>query len=173
MITRRHLVFTGLLLATEAPLARAEPTTADDPVAIMNAIYVRVAKGKGDGGGAFVWADKAGKAKYLSKSLAALWVRADARTKGNFVGPIDFDPVTNSQDADVKSFKVETEKLDAGKALITVTLTGHTPRKYRADDAIHYAFVRDGSSWRIDDIKGTVDAKPWSVRGLLNFALKA
>ena len=69
MISRRCLVLTGLLIATAAPLARAEPVTSDDPVAIITAIYTRAAKGKGDGGGAFVIENKAAKAKYLSKSL--------------------------------------------------------------------------------------------------------
>jgi hypothetical protein len=94
MITRRNLILTSLLVATEAPLARAEPAATDDPVAILNAIYARVAKGKGDGGGGFVIENKAAKAKYLSKSLIALWAKADAHTPKGDVGPVDFDPVT-------------------------------------------------------------------------------
>jgi hypothetical protein len=80
MITRRSLVLTSLLIATDAPLSRAEPVTSDDPVAIVTAIYTRVAKGKGDGGGGFVIENKAAKAKYLSKALIALWAKADAHT---------------------------------------------------------------------------------------------
>ena len=62
MITRRSLVLTSLLVAIEAPLARTEPASPDDPVAIINAIYARAAKGKGDGG-AFVIENKQAKAK--------------------------------------------------------------------------------------------------------------
>src|SRR6201999_4191436 len=109
MITRRTLVLTALMLATEAPLARAEPAIPDDPTAILNAIYTRVAKGKGDSGGGFVTDSKAAKAKYLSKSLIALWAKADAHTQKGDIGPIEFDPVTNSQDPDVTSFKVVTD----------------------------------------------------------------
>ena len=172
MITRRHLVLTSILIATEAPLARAEPASTDDPVAIVNAIYTRAAKGKGDGGGAFIIENKAAKAKYLSRSLIALWARADAHTPKGDVGPIDFDPVTNSQEPDVKSFKVEAEKLDSGKALIAVTLTGHTPRTKPADATIRYDFVREGANWKIDDIKGASDGQPWSIRTMLNESLK-
>src|SRR5215469_6215954 len=173
MITRRTLVLTSILLATEAPLARAEPATADDPVAIVNAIYIRAAKGKGDGGGGFVTENKAAKAKYLSKSLIALWAKADAHTPKGDVGPVDFDPVTNSQEPDVKSFKVETEKLDASSALISVTITGrNTPPRKPADRVIHYAFVREANGWRIDDIKGSSDGEPWSIRAMLNDSLK-
>jgi hypothetical protein len=72
MITRRSLVLTSLLIATDAPLSRAEPATSDDPVAIVTAIYTRAAKGQGNSGGSFVIDSKAAKAKYLSKALIAL-----------------------------------------------------------------------------------------------------
>src|ERR1019366_9224391 len=128
MITRRALAMTGVigLLATAASRpALTAPSSANDPLAIVNAIYARAAKGKGDGGGGFVIESKAAKAKYLSKSLVALWAKADAHTPKGDVGPVDFDPVTNSQESDVKSFKVEAEKLDADKAVIAVTIAGH------------------------------------------------
>ena len=88
------------------PCRARRALAADDPAGILTAIYTRAAKGKGDGGGAFVIEDKAAKAKYLSKSLVALWAKADAHTPKGDGGPIGFDPVTNSQDPDVKSFKV-------------------------------------------------------------------
>src|SRR6516165_98780 len=107
MLTRRAL-FLSTLFATFSA-ARAEPPAANDPVAIVTAIYTRAAKGKGDSGGGFVYENKAAKAKYLSKALIALWAKADAHTQKGDVGPIDFDPVTNSQDPDVKSFTQTTE----------------------------------------------------------------
>src|SRR5215472_4247599 len=139
MITRRTLVLTSLLVATDTPLSRAEPATSDDPVAIVTAIYTRAAKGKGDGGGGFVIENKAAKAKYLSKALIALWAKAYAHTPKGDVGPIDFDPVTNSQDSDIKSFKVDAEQIEAAKALIAVTITGHNkPARKPADQVIRY-----------------------------------
>src|SRR5258707_674957 len=56
MIARRALILlaaAGLLLLAGAvsPDARAAPPVGDDPLAIINAIYVRAAKGKGDGEG--------------------------------------------------------------------------------------------------------------------------
>src|SRR6202163_2011606 len=140
MITRRKFTLTGtagLLAGAIAPCAFA--TSPDDPVAIVNAIYARAAKGKGDGGGAFIIETKAAKAKYLSKSLIALWAKADAHTPKGDVGPIDFDPVTNSQEPDVKSFKVVAEKLEADKVVIAVTLTGrNTPPPKPADRIVRY-----------------------------------
>ncbi len=66
MITRRALISTGLagLLANAtAHAALAQSASPDDPAAILNAIYSRAAKGKGDGGGGFVIENKAAKAK--------------------------------------------------------------------------------------------------------------
>jgi hypothetical protein len=179
MITRRALIstslasfFASLFAGAAARTAFAEPASAGDPVAIVTAIYTRAAKGKGDGGGSFVIENKAAKAKYLSKSLIALWAKADAHTPKGDVGPVDFDPVTNSQDPDVKSFKVVAEKLEADKAAIAVTITGSRPDTKPADQVVHYDFVRDGDKWKIDDIKGSGDGTPWSIRAMLEEALK-
>src|ERR1700721_964122 len=154
MITRRALIstaMTGLLTSAMARPALAEPPS-PDPVAILTAIYTRAAKGKGDGGGAFVIENKMAKARYLSKSLVALWAKADAHTPKGDVGPVDFDPVTNSQEPDVKSFKTVAEQLEADKAVIAVTIKGNTPRAKPIDNTIRYSFVRDDDLWKIDDI---------------------
>ena len=176
MITRRALAMTGVigLLATAASRsALTAASSANDPLAIVNAIYARAAKGKGDGGGGFVIESKAAKAKYLSKSLVALWAKADAHTPKGDVGPIDFDPVTNSQEPDVKSFNAVAEKLDADKATIAVTITGRgAPRAKPADRVLRYDFVRDAGQWKIDDISGASDGEPWSIRGMLTDSLK-
>ena len=173
MISRRALMLTSLAasLAASRPLVAAPPSPAD-PLAIVNAIYARVAKGKGDSGGAFIIENKAAKAKYLSKSLIDLWAKADAHTPKGDVGPVDFDPVTNSQDPDVKSFKVTADKLEADKAAVAVTMTGRSARKSPADDVVHYDFVREGGGWKIDDIKGSADGEAWSIRGMLEESLK-
>jgi hypothetical protein len=175
MPTRRMLVFAALTLLPlgDVSVAHAAPPAASDPVGIVTEIYTRVAKGKGDQGGGFVTDSKAAKAKYLSKPLVALWAKADAATPKDEVGAIDFDPVTNSQDPDVKSFTLATEKLDADKATIAVTLAGHrAERTNPADQVIRYEFVQEGDKWKIDDIKGAVDGKPWSIRALLTQYLK-
>lgn len=177
MITRCAVILltaAGLLAGATATVARAAPPAADDPLAIVNAIYARAAKGKGDGGGAFIIENKAAKAKYLSKSLVDLWTKADAHTPKGDVGPVDFDPVTNSQDPDVRSFKLAAEKQGADKATVAVTIESHQreARAYAADKTIRYDFVHEAGQWKIDDIKGAVDGGPWSVRALLVNSLK-
>jgi len=172
MLTRRKLILSSAtgLLAVAVPHAMS---AADDPAAILTAIYTRVAKGKGGSGGTFV-IQKAARAKYLSNALAALWAKADARTRKGDSGPVDFDPVTNSQDPDVKSFRVVAEKQDSSKATMAVTIESHQKdaRANPADKTIRYDFVHETGQWKIDDIKGAVDGTPWSVRALLTASLK-
>jgi hypothetical protein len=176
MVSRRALIVSGaaalLASALSQPASAAAPSPAD-PAEIVSAIYTRAAKGKGDGGGAFIIENKAAKAKYLSKSLVALWAKADAHTPKGDVGPVDFDPVTNSQEPDVKSFTVTVEKQDADKAAIAAVITGrNAPARKPADRTIRYELVRDGAEWKIDDIKGASDGEPWSIRAMLAASLK-
>jgi hypothetical protein len=178
MIARRALILLAaagplLLAGAVSPDARAAPPVGDDPLAIVNAIYARAAKGKGDGGGAFIIENKAAKAKYLSRSLADLWAKADAHTPKGDVGPVDFDPVTNSQEPDVKSFKAVAEKREPEKATIAVTLTGWSAKPPKpADRTVRFDFVRDAGQWKIDDIRGASDGDPWSIRSMLESSLK-
>ena len=39
-------------------------------------------------------------------------------------------------------------------------------------DVVHHDFLRDGDKWKIDDIRGSGDGTPWSVRGMLQDSLK-
>ena len=92
--------------------------------------------------------------------LTAIYTRV-AKGKGDG-GPVGFDPVTNSQDPDVKSFKVVAEKQEADKAVIAVTIDSHQgPPPKPADRIIRYEFVREPGGWKIDEIKGAVDGEAW------------
>jgi hypothetical protein len=170
MLNRRSFLAVSLLATISA--ARAQTPAPEDPVAILNAIYARAAKGKGDGGGAFVIENRTAKAKYLSKSLFALWAKADAHTPRGDIGPVDFDPVTNSQEPDVKSFKIDPEKIEADRATVAVTITGHRNDRKPADQVLRYEFVRETNVWKIDDIKGSSDGEAWSIRKMLTDSLK-
>ena len=175
MIARRSLILAAaaLLGSAIANHAMAAPAASDDPVAIVKAIYAQVIKGKGDGGGTFLFRTRAAKAQYLSKPLIELCAKSDARTAKGDAGPPGFDPITNSQDPDVKSFKVVSEKSEPNKATVAVTLTAHQgQRKFPADNVVRYDFVREPGGWKIDDFRGAVDGEPWSVRQLFVNYLK-
>jgi Protein of unknown function (DUF3828) len=172
MLDRRiFLLATAILVA---PPALAQAPSPDDPVAFLTAIYARAAKGKGDSGGSFVFDTKAAKAKYLSTSLVTLWAQADAHTPKGDVGPVDFDPVTNSQEPDVKTFKVAPDKIESDHAAVTVSFTTrHAKFRDQKDTLIRYDLVREAGGWKIDDIKGTTEGESWSIRSMLAESLKS
>jgi len=172
MLDRRiFLLATAVLVA---PPAFAQAPSPDDPVAFLTAIYARAAKGKGDGGGTFVFDTKAAKAKYLSTSLVTLWAQADAHTPKGDIGPIDFDPVTNSQEPDIKTFKIAPEKIEGDRATVTVSFSAHhVILRDQKDSLIRYDLVREASGWKIDDIKGTTEGESWSIRSMLTESLKS
>jgi hypothetical protein len=136
---------------------------AEEPAALVVAIYQQVSAGKGTGGGQFVWLKPKDRPKRLSKSLVALWAKADAKTPKGEEGPIGFDPVTNSQDSLVRSFAVTTERQDAASATVAVALKGQ-PKA--ATTVVRYDLVLENGQWKIDDIRGSSGGE-WSVRKIL------
>jgi hypothetical protein len=165
-----RIVILGLALFGTFATARAAQ---DDPAGFITAIYQRVAAGKGESGGGFVYSEPKDRQKYLSKALTKLWAEANAKTPKDDVGPIDFDPATNSQEPDVKAFKVTSERAGADKTTIAVTLTPrHSGWKNRADAVVRYDLIRENGRWVIDDIRGSNASDKWSVRGTLDDVMK-
>uniref|UniRef100_Q07MK3 Uncharacterized protein n=1 Tax=Rhodopseudomonas palustris (strain BisA53) TaxID=316055 RepID=Q07MK3_RHOP5 len=167
MLTRRAALASLVVLALPAAARAQTAAPASDPTALLTKLYTQA----GSGGGDFVNGSKS-RAKYLTKSFAALWTKAEAKVPDGVEPPIDFDPVSNSQDPDIKAYAVAVEKQDATSATLAVTLTGSQPRQKPDDSVIRYDLVRDGAQWRIDDIRGSLDGEPWSVRKLLADSLK-
>ena len=143
---------------------------ANDPLAIVSAIYRRAIK---EDGGGFLTLEHKDRLKYLSKSFAALWKKAEDNTpEGDVL--IDADPVSNSQDPDIKSFSVKQERREANRATVAATFAEGSERVREAaeDLTVRYDFVFERGRWMIDDIRGTVGGKPWSIRENLEHALK-
>jgi hypothetical protein len=79
------------------------------------------------------------------------------------MGPPGFDPVSNSQDPLVRAPRVAVEKQDGRTATVAATFRSHD----NESDTVRYDLVRERGAWKIDDIRGTVDGKEWSLRKLL------
>ncbi len=174
MLSRRHLIVTGgaFALPVALPLlqVQAAPAIASgDPVAIVNAIYTRAVKTKNGGD----FHGKSARAKYLSTAFATLWDKAEAKAPEGEPGPVEFDPVSNSQDPDIKSFTTSSEKQSDDSATVAAKIVGRRGKRDKAADSIiRYDFVRENGAWRIDDIRGAVDGEEWSIRAILNDSLK-
>lgn len=168
-IASRLAAALAVLAACAAPAASAPPP-ASDPKGIAREIYATVAAGDGDAGGQLLWTDRAVRARLFSKGLASLWAKADTKAEAekDGLGAIDFDPLTASQDPLVRSFSVAVEKQDERSATVAVTLVDpRGRRKVPADETVRLDFVREGGRWAIDDLRGTVEGRRWSVREVL------
>jgi hypothetical protein len=161
MIGRRVMLLWGA--ATLFAAGALSAIAADQPLAIVT---------KEDGGN-FLTLKHADRRKYISRSLVDLWLRAEKNAREGYV-LIDADPVSNSQDPDIASFTVKEEQRDAKRATVAATFTERSAgrRKSALDLTVRYDFLRDGGRWKIDDIRGTVDGKPWSIRKNLEQARK-
>ncbi len=154
-------------LAILLALFAAAPARAESPDALIVRIYQHASAGEGDSGGDFLIEEK-DRAPYLSQSLRALWDAADAKTRPGDIGPIEFDPVSNSQDPQVRAFAVTIEKQDAKRATVAATFGARkAPLDRQPTMSVRYELVNEAGAWKIDDIQGGAPGGAWSVRKLL------
>lgn len=177
MAPRRLLLLT-LILAL-LPFAAFAASSPADPIV---AIYKKAAAGKGEDGGNFVYQEPKDRARWLTKSFAALWNAEDAKTPKGDETPPGFDPVSNSQDPKVLNVKVAVEKNDGKRATVAASFDSWSRGKTREEQernppdprdriTVRYDMVLEhgprGATWRIDDIRGTTDGKEWSIRAIV------
>jgi hypothetical protein len=113
---RRLLVVAAALLALAAPAFAAAATDPADPRAPVAALYAAEKSGRPT----LVSPDQ--RAAALTRGLAAMWDKAEARAHVSGDIAIDFDVVTNSQGAEVKSYALTIERRDATHATVVATI---------------------------------------------------
>jgi hypothetical protein len=85
--------------------------------------------------------------KYFTKATADL-IWKDAKTSKGEVGAIDFDPLYNAQDVDIKNFAVGKGDVKDENATVAVTFTN-----YDSKQTLTLALRLIDNNWKIDDIK--------------------
>jgi hypothetical protein len=171
-MTMRYICLAAATLCAAAWLAvltlSATPARAESPDAMIAAIYQRAATGNGDLGGSFL-TEPEDRAPYLTKSLRALWTAAEARAQPGYAGPLDFDPVSSSQDPQIRAFSVKIERDDGQRATVAATFGAKKqPLGSQPTTTVRYDLVNEAGGWKIDVIRGTApDGTPWSLRRLL------
>ena len=125
------------------------------------------------------WLHRATRGAWFSREMTALWNKCDARARQSKdpIGALDFDIATNSQLGweSFEGFTVTVVSQGDGQAVVNARLkTGANtvPPKFDSDNVIRYDLVREGGAWKIDDVRSTIDGKPWSLRALLLDYLK-
>jgi hypothetical protein len=152
-----------ILLLMASPVA-AQNNDATTPAGILTGIYREAVKGKPD-----AWLGPGRRDRYVSKSLAALWAKVDAKPPPDGeVGAIDFTVTTDTDSEDLGSFEIKPQNQSATAAVVAVKITYRKP--YRGPSpVVTYQFVNENGQWRIDNIRG----KEWDLREILKLWLKA
>ncbi|WP_315832842.1 DUF3828 domain-containing protein [Bradyrhizobium prioriisuperbiae] len=174
----RRAILSGLLivlaaLCTTSVAQSATATDRRDPAAIVTWIYRDAGKPSApadDAKNIILWDSNRKRMKIFSQSLMAQWAKADKRASGDAV--IDFDPVSNSQDPDIKSVAIAAKSSSSNRATIAATLTPTGRRVNATTDVVRCDFVRDGDEWKIDNMRGHAGSQSWAIRDMLAHALR-
>lgn len=129
------------------------PATADDPVARVRALY------DGPASGIFFLDEPETMRQVLSPTLVDLLL-ADRR--GRPMGNLDFDPVVNGQDAQLRDLEFSPAVIERDAARVTVTF-----RNFDQPNTLVYSLLRESSGWRVDDVTATEGAAVWLLSDIL------
>jgi len=164
MPSRRTLLLAAFAVASSSLVpALAEDQSAE---AFVAGLYKKLTTGKGDSGGQIYWLEPKDRAKWFSAALVKLWAAAEDRAKarGDEASPIDFDPFTNSQDPQLKGYKIE--KLDAVPPVVKLRVTLKGGYATPGDGVLVFDLVQE-KGWKIDDIQGSAGGDRWSLKEIL------
>mgnify|MGYP002737192952 FL=1 len=161
----RRLVLVAAVALLVAPGIPSGHAQTDTPEAFLTAIYTRVTAGDGTAGGAAFSGEKA-RSRYFVKDLAKVWDEADAEAeKSGEIGPIEFDPFTDSQDPQVRRFDLRGLEATAETAKLRVSL--FRDRKPKAGEkpqtVLDFTLKREAGGWRIADIARRGGEMPWTL----------
>ena len=145
------------------------PASVQTPEQIVRWIYAEAVKkdsSGGQNGGTIFGGDKGPIRRLFSAGFLREWDAAQVRIKKSGDIGLDFDPVSNSQDPAIGRVTYTVESTSADRSAVGATFGSlHDPKA--KPQTIRYDFVREGSAWKIDNIRGSVENDPWSMRELM------
>ena len=163
------LTFSGLASSAAWPaLAQTNKARMETPEDIVRWIYAEAVKKEKDGSqkGGTIFGGKGPIRRLFSVAFLREWDAAQARIKKSGDLGLDFDPVSNSQDPSIGKVEFKIENESAGKTRVAATF-GSLEDPKAAPQTVRYDCVREGNAWKLDDIAGSVEQDPWSLRGLM------
>jgi hypothetical protein len=164
---RRLLIVAAALLAFAPPALAAAARVPADPRTPVAALYAVEKTGRAP------LATPARRAAALTRGLAAMWDKAEAGANRGGGVAIDFDVVTNSQGAEVKSYALAVTARAANRATVVATIDpGDWRRQSARENVVTFSLLRQAGRWRIDDVSGVAEPNAWSLRDMLARAVK-
>ncbi len=98
----------------------------------------------------------------LTNELNKLFADYNARSSSDEVGALDFDPVISAQDYALKDLSITSEEVSGDKATIVVEFTN-----FDYGTELTYSLLKEGGTWRIDDIASNNPDDAWVLSKLL------
>jgi len=158
---RRRFVALAVTLAAAAGTSLPDPALAQrgegpDPVALLTDFYARAQREE-----AVIY--DAIRERFLSRELVRLLER-DRRENEGELGRLDFDPVSESQDPQIRDVRIAQRSLAGDRAVVDVRFRNGTDPG--PDTALRYDLQRGDRGWRIIDIVKE-GANGWSLLAIL------
>ncbi|HRH97174.1 MAG TPA: DUF3828 domain-containing protein [Prosthecobacter sp.] len=135
-----------LLLLVSFSLNLSAADKAATPEALVAQLYKAHDAGKSP---FFQDQDRALVDRYFVNELADM-IWKDAKESKGEVGVIDFDPLYNAQDTEIKNFVVNKAKVDGAKATVVASFVNFDEKT-----RITFKLVQQDEAWKISDIQYT------------------
>lgn len=162
-MNRRHLI-AGLAILVAAPaLAAAAPPPAPltaKPEEVVRNLYDRLAAEAYD-----YMTDRKLAARYFTASTLKLLDEVDVKSRKNEEPGIDYDPLIDGQDGEVKKLAVAVKSATAEKATVVATFVS-----FGAKMRVTFDMRFERGAWRVEDILGREGS---SLRGVARDYLKS
>jgi hypothetical protein len=154
-------LFLGLLVLAAVPVQAAS----DDPTASVRAAYTHQAAQAKARRPAPAWVAPH-RDRFFAHDLAAL-LAADERhvATNNEMGAVGYDPFLNGQDGAVRGLTLTVSNRSPERATVEARF-----RSLNVAQTVSFDMRREGDSWRIADIAGTMEGTRTSLRKMLSEA---
>src|SRR5262249_16130463 len=131
---------------------------------IVEKIYKVSAGPDGKYQSASAFSDNGIRKRYFSKALLAQILRMEKKSARDNEPILDFDPITNSQDPDVKDLTITVESRAPAKPVVAAKFFSFDDKQ---PSIVRYDFVLENATWRIDEIRGEHGTDKWSLRDII------
>ena len=150
---RHHALIVAFLVCLAPAFARAAP--ADDPVAVIAAIYRIYQESTNDPDLSDVF----------SRRLQALVDEDEKNTPAGEAGKIDWDVFVDGNDWALSNLRIDLASKSAGGARVRARFDNHKEPRELAFD-----MVREGGRWKIDDVASLRAGGRWTMSKILKGA---
>jgi len=141
---KKSIVFGVILLSLCELRAETNPPAAPSPAKVVTDLY-NAHRGKADP--LRYPESKKLLVAYFEKGLLSLYLKDQAQSQGE-IGKLDFDPLYDAQDFDIKDFAVAAGKQQKDSADVTASF-----KNMGTNTKIVFMLSNTAQGWRITDIK--------------------